>query len=63
MICDTDEIKDYIGTYCDTIQKEFPRIKREVFKNNSNAECRLSIGIRTLNIRKSNTKRLLGPGH
>ena len=29
MICDTDEMKDYIGTYCDTIQKEFPRIKRE----------------------------------
>jgi hypothetical protein len=32
-ICDTNEKKEYIETYRETLKKEFPRIQKEIFKN------------------------------
>ena len=33
-IFDSDETKEYIETYRDTLKKEFPRIQRKIFKKN-----------------------------
>ena len=37
-ICYTNEEQKYIETYRDTLKKEFPRIKKVIFKNKKNDE-------------------------